>query len=114
MSSFAITEVRSKDAVILNCNGRLDNSAAGILETSLTPLLAEGIRRVVLDLSGVEYLSSAGLRSILVALKKVIVAGGTLVLCGVLASVSEVLKLSGFEAILKIHPDRESALRAVC
>jgi anti-anti-sigma factor len=112
MSSFAINEVRLEDAVVLACAGRLDNNAAGILEASLAPLLAAGTRRLALDLSGVDYLSSAGLRSILVSLKKVTVAGGTLVLCGVGANVLEVLKLSGFEAILKIYPDREAALRA--
>ena len=67
----------------------------------------------MLDLAGVDYLSSAGLRSILVSLKKTNLAGGTLSLCSVSAMVQEVLTLSGFKSILKIHPDRIAALGAI-
>lgn len=113
MSSFTVTESPAEPATVLVCAGRLDNNAAGALESAIAPVLARGTKHIVLDLAGVDYLSSAGLRSILVSLKKTNLAGGTLSLCSVSAMVQEVLTLSGFKNILKIHPDRIAALGAI-
>ncbi len=110
MSSFTITETAHGTAQLLACQGRLDNNAAGILEARTTLLLENGGKHLVLDFAGVDYLSSAGLRSLLVVLKKTKVAGCTLDLCEVQRGVLEVLALSGFGKILNLHANRAAAL----
>ncbi len=112
MSSFTASELPVDQAVILVCQGRLDITAAGVLEERVEPILARGVKRLILDLAGVHYMSSAGLRSILVTLKKTHLTKGTMALCGATAGVLQVLELSGFRGILKNYPDRSAALRA--
>jgi anti-anti-sigma factor len=57
---------------------------------------------VILDLAGVSYLSSAGVRSLLVALKKTKLAGGQLSLSRVAGSIEQVLQLSGLRSLFPI------------
>lgn len=113
MSSFTVTESRTDTATILSCRGRLDNNATGILEAGVAPLFAAGSKNMILDFNEVDYLSSAGVRSLLIVLKKSKVAGCHLSLCSVPPTVSAILDLSGFQRILPTHPDRSMALAAV-
>jgi anti-anti-sigma factor len=68
--------------------------------------------RLVLDLAGVDYISSAGLRSLLVVAKKVQAANGCLVLCGLTPMVLNVMSISGFQQLLKIFVTEEEAVAA--
>ena len=69
-----------------------------------------GARRVVIDLAGVEYISSAGLRVLLLAAKRLRPPQGSLVLCGLGPSVRTVLELAGFMSLFVVEPGREQAL----
>ena len=64
----------------------------------------------MLDLTGLEYISSAGLRSLLVLAKAVKSAGGAMVLCCLTPAVREVMTISGFDNILALAADRPAAL----
>ena len=88
----------------------------------VTPLLhwegyGEGVTpagtRVILDLSGLEYISSAGLRVLLIVAKKVQQAQGKVALCGLTPNVREIFAISGFDAIFSIQPDAAAAIAAV-
>lgn len=60
---------------------------------------------IVLDFGGLEYISSAGLRSILAATKKVKTVNGSLSLCALSGLVEEVVTISGFDNILTVYED---------
>lgn len=66
-----------------------------------------------MDLSGVEYISSAGLRSLLVLGKRIKAKGGTLLLVGLQGMVKEVFDISGFAALFPVHASHEEALEAI-
>jgi anti-sigma B factor antagonist len=85
--------------------GRVDSNTSGAFETAVLGRAQES--RLLLDLSGVEYISSAGLRVFLMLARKVKDGGGRLVLCGMGASVRQVFDLAGFSALFAIEPSVE-------
>lgn len=82
-------------------NGRLDTTTAPEFEKALGEIL-EGVSDLVLDMTNVEYVSSAGLRVIL-KVQKVMFNQGKMKLIGVNESVMEVFEITGFSNILKIE-----------
>lgn len=82
--------------------GRLDTATAPELDVAITEN-ASGAAHLRLDMSGLEYVSSAGLRVLLAAQKRMTKTGGTLTLCGVGEVVREVLEITGFTDILTIE-----------
>lgn len=90
--------------------GRIDSAMAPARERELQALFNSGAVHLVIDLTEVSYLSSAGLRVLLVAAKGCRSVGGQAVLVGPQESVSQVLQMSGFDRLLKVFSDRESAL----
>ena len=92
--------------------GRLDMQGAAVMETYAQQRLSAGELRLVLDLAGVDYISSAGLRSLLVVAKKVQVLNGCLVVCGLMPMVLNVINISGFQQLLKICLTAEEAVAA--
>ena len=101
------------DVVIVKLSGRLDSSSAPPTEESFTRLLASGSRHLAIDLSNLEYISSAGLRVLLVVARKLQQAKGKVVLFGLVPNVREVFQISGFDRIFAIQPDIAAAVAAV-
>ncbi len=97
---------------VLSPSGRIDSNTAAVFETSVTKALAHA-PRMILDFSDVPYISSAGLRVVLVAAKKLGAKKGGFALCGLSESVLDVFQLSGFASILTIMPDRDAALQSM-
>jgi anti-anti-sigma factor len=106
-------EERAGDVLIVRMSGRLDSGAAQPAEESFSRALADGPPRVAVDLSKLDYISSAGLRVLLVVAKKVQQAKGKVVLFGLVPNVREVFSISGFDQIFSIKPDADSAVAAV-
>ncbi len=100
---------KQNDLSVVVPEGRLDAVGAPELETCGKKLVQEGARRVLLDMGKVVYISSAGLRTLLVLVKTMKAAGGKMVLCGLAPAVHEVMELSGFLSILTVAPDRAGA-----
>lgn len=92
--------------------GRLDSANYKDVETELIAAI-EGQEAVVLDLARLTYISSAGLRVILLAGKKMRSAHGKLALCALPDPVREVFEISGFLTIFDVYPDREAAIGAI-
>ena len=69
-----------------------------------------GTKRLTIDLSGVAYISSAGLQSILVVAKQAKAAAARLVVCDLTPTVAKVVEMSGFAAFLTVTPDRDEAI----
>ena len=107
-----IREEPRGDAYLMAPSGRLDSNSAAALEAVL-PARAQAYRKLVLDLADVPYVSSAGLRVLLIGAKAARSGGHKLVLSGLSAPVREVFDISGFSSIFTIEADVESALAAL-
>ena len=90
-----------ENATTIEVVGRLDTITAPVLEKTINENIA-GIQSLVLDLKGLEYISSAGLRVLLGAQKRM-QKNGTMKLTGVCEEVMEVLEMTGFADILTIE-----------
>jgi len=86
----------SSDGVaVLRVEGRLGTASSGDLIGAIVGAIESGDRRLLIDLAGVDYVSSAGLLALDAASGRMHVAGGTLVLCGLTEPVRLALELSG-------------------
>jgi anti-sigma B factor antagonist len=107
-----IVELRQDDVLVLELAGRVSAASAGLLTDAVSRAFARGDRLVV-DFSGVDYLSSAGLRALDAAAGDGVGNGGhpgRLVLCGVLEPVRIALDLAGLLPRLQVEPSREQAV----
>jgi anti-anti-sigma factor len=101
------------DVVVAKISGRLDSSSAPSAEEQLTLLIANSTPRLVIDLSNLEYISSAGLRVLLVVARKVQQAQGKLSLFGLAPGVRDVFSISGFDTIFTVRDDAAAAIAAI-
>lgn len=99
-----------EEVLVVALKGRLDSVNASAVELSITDQIKQGANRLVLDFSEVPYVSSAGLRVVLVVAKRLKEVGGRLVLIGLTPSVHEVFAISGFLQILTVCDDRDAAM----
>jgi anti-anti-sigma factor len=99
------------DLPIVTVSGRLDTVTAPAFDTQLAAVLAEPRRRILLDLSEVTFISSAGLRSILYLIKHAAAQKGRIGLFAAPPHILEVIEISGFPSLVDLYPDRESALK---
>lgn len=95
--------------VVFAPTGRIDGTNANAVEAELKAILEASGPNLILDLSGISYLSSAGLRVVLVAAKSTRASGGKVVLAGPRPAISEIFKMSGFDRILETVSDAEAA-----
>ena len=108
-----LTDTRFADVVVVALKGRLDQTTAEDVRTGLAPYLircAEGQDHVVLDMTDVDYVSSAGLRVFMLAAKQAKAQKGYLALVAVQPLVLEILEISKFTLVLKILPTVRDAL----
>lgn len=99
---------REGDVIILRPVGNLDALTAPKFQEALAPVTDESPRRVILDMSGAPYVSSAGLR-VLIVLAKEVKKQGKLAVTGLNANVEEVFKLAGFDRIMTLCGDMDAA-----
>ncbi len=92
---------KNANETVIEVVGRLDTITAPALEKTISENISE-IKNLVLDFKGLEYISSAGLRVLLGAQKKII-NNGSMKLIGVCEEVMEVLEMTGFADILTIE-----------
>ena len=96
--------------LVVEITGRLDTGTAPAFDAQMAPLLAEARPRILLDLTGVSYISSAGLRSILQLIKHAAAHGGRVGIFGAPPHIQEVIEISGFPALVDVFADRAGAL----
>jgi anti-sigma B factor antagonist len=105
-----ISETKRSGAVVVSVAGRVDAGNAATLEQRLLGLIDGGERRVVVDCAGLDYISSAGLRALLVAVKRLKGTGGKMALGSLKDDIREVFDIAGFSAILSVYPSPDVAL----
>jgi anti-sigma B factor antagonist len=99
-----------KRVTLFEITGRIDSTNANELGEALNTAIDTGHTQIVVDLSGVEYMSSAGLREMVTALKKVKRGTGDLRLAAPSERVLEVLELAGLDSIFEIFPTQVEAV----
>ncbi len=100
-----------KRATLIEVNGRVDSTNATQLGDALNEQIDAGHHMLVIDLGNVEYMSSAGLRELVSALKKARkTQGGDLRLANLSVRVKEVLELAGLDTIFNIYPTQVEAV----
>jgi anti-sigma B factor antagonist len=108
-----ISEDRRAGAVILTLSGKLDATTAKPFEDRILEVINSGIERVVVDLSQLEYISSAGLRVFLLSAKRLQGTQGKMVVCALKDHVRQVFDLAGFSSILSIYSSRDEAIKGM-
>ncbi|MBO4317752.1 MAG: STAS domain-containing protein [Mailhella sp.] len=95
---------------VAKVSGRMDATTVADFTQACQKLLEEGPGKFIIDLAGLEYISSAGLRGILTLGKACKSNGSVLAFCSMQAMVADIFKLSGFTSILQVYPSLEEAL----
>lgn len=99
-------------AVVFELNGKLDvNTAPKVQEQVMSSVVQEC--RLVLDMQKCDYVSSAGLRVMLVIVKQLTKVGGYGVIANLLEEVKDVMQMTGFDNLFKIYEDIDQAVAAV-
>jgi anti-sigma B factor antagonist len=107
-----IEEVEQDGITIIAPTGRLDINTAPEAEAVLIPKF-DGGNGVVVDFAGLTYISSAGLRILLIAAKRSKASGVPLALANLAPAILEVFEVSGFAKLFKIAGDRDAALKLI-
>jgi anti-anti-sigma factor len=105
-----VTKDEKYNALILRLEGRLDATTSVQLENVLNNAIENKHNKILVDFSGVEYLSSAGMRVLLSMTKRLKGIGGYFKLFSIHDDVMEIIRLAGFEIILQIFNDEISAV----
>lgn len=95
---------------VLAFEGRLDTQTSPDAQQQLTRLIEEGGTKILVNLEKLDYISSAGLRILLIVAKQLKTADGALRVCGLNDVVKEVFDISGFDMILPISASESEAL----
>ena len=102
------------DAVVVTTMGRVDHLSAAAFEEALTPLLVLTSARggsLVLDLSGVDYISSVGLRVLMIAAKQLREPPSRLLVAALQGVVAEIFAISRFDRVLSVCPNVDAAMQ---
>ena len=105
-----IAESRAGEICVVALAGRIDSTNAEQLMTRLNSLLSSGEKAILVDFSGVIYLTSAAFRALLVATDEAERNTARFVLCSVLGQVRELFEMGGLLDAFTIHGSREEAL----
>lgn len=108
MLDFRVSE--QNHVTLIEVSGRIDSMNAGDLGAVLSEEIARGRRHIVLDLAQVSYMSSAGLRELVAAYRKLQDLSGDLRLAQPSSRVQDVLEMSGLDTIFQIFPTQVDAV----
>ncbi|MGE4527545.1 MAG: STAS domain-containing protein [Rhodospirillaceae bacterium] len=97
--------------VVVTLPERLDGANASEAEADLAPVLAAA-RTTVIDASRCAYISSAGLRLLLILAKRLTPAGGKVLIAGMSPDLMEIMRITGFDHLFVFHPTLEDAIAA--
>ncbi len=104
---------KEANATIVSVTGKMDAVTAPEYEKLLRQLMEEGEKSFVNDFSGLVYISSAGLRSILATAKALKAVQGRLLFSGVTGPVKDVFEISGFGSLFQMYDSPDAALKSV-
>lgn len=107
---------RCADVVVLKPAGRIDHQTAAVFSAALAPYLQNckaGGDCLLFDLSALDYISSAGLRVLMIATKQTKPVGGKLAVAAPHSVVREVLEITRFNLVFPVHATVADGLHAL-
>ncbi len=104
------TKKNNNGVLIINLNGRLDATTSNGLQSKIAQQIDAGEDKLLINFEQLVYISSAGLRVLITALKLLQAKQGKLLLSNMNKDILNVLKISGFTQILTIKDTEEQAL----
>jgi anti-anti-sigma factor len=108
-----ISEEKLGMVLAVALQGRLDAATSKGVEDRLLSLIESGESRLVVDLAKLDYISSVGLRVLMLAAKRLRAAEGAIAVCALQPSVAQVFEIAGFTTIFRIFPNRGAAVAAI-
>jgi len=105
--------IKDGEITIVLFESRFDTFTSKDIEVKLIELVDGGARKLLCDFSNTEYISSSGLRVMLVISKKLQQGGGKIALACLKPFVLDVFKMSGFTQIFDIHEAKEQAVASL-
>ncbi len=107
-----ISESKQGNVTVVKAQGKLDSASSPELEKFLAGLIEKGTRQIALNLAGLEYVSSAGLRVFLSAAKRLKQSQGKLALANLTPQVQQIFDIAGFNNILPVFKTVNEAIAA--
>ncbi len=104
-----VTTKYAGSTAVVAVNGRIDSANAKDFDQKLSEVIDRGGSRLVIDCGDLTYISSAGLRAILLAIKRTNAAGGGMAMCRTPDHIREVLEVSGFTRLIQVYETVEDA-----
>ena len=111
INKFECTVDRHKKVIEITPAGRLDSGQVATFEKILINRINKGDEHVVINFSKLIFVSSSGLRILLLGAKHVLAKKGTFLICAPRPQIKDLLKTAGFQKLLKIRDDRDAALQ---
>jgi anti-sigma B factor antagonist len=108
--SLSLSDRTIGDVTVVDIEGKMNTGTSPDADVFLGQLISAGANRLLLNMKGVDYISSSGLRVVLSTGKKLNVSKGKLVFCGLNTSVGEVFRVSGFNSIFPVFDSEQEAL----
>jgi len=105
-----LTKEKINHFSVMNIDGRIDTTNSAAFEAEIDEVFKSGEKNIIFNCSGLNYISSSGLRVFLVAQKKTISMQGKLCLCNLQPSIREIFVISGFSTIFRIFDSLEEAI----
>ena len=111
-SKIEVIKEHQGDTLVLVPVGRIDSSNAPDFERTVNDQIDDGETDLIVDFSRLSFISSSGMRVLLITAKSVRAKGGRLVLCSMRDSIREIFSISGFDTIIPVVGSREAAADA--
>ncbi len=108
-----ITSRRTEDALIVSAEGRVDGANARKFQKAVENVITDGDQAVILDMENLSYISSAGLRSILLIAKGLQKRSSKFAVCALQDPIREVFRIVGFDKIVSIYDSQGEAVKAL-
>ena len=107
------SEEKTDGVLVLGVSGKIHTEASEELLKKLNALIDQGEWHLLLDLSGVDYINSSGLRVLLTVAKKLNGLSGKMVLATVTELIQQILRVSGCASVIGVYSSKEEALKAL-
>jgi anti-anti-sigma factor len=108
-----VSVLENNGVTIVSVSGRIDAGTSEQFKQKLLTTIGDRSVRLLLDFAGVEFISSIGLRVLVVTAKRVSAVRGKLGFCGLDGPVREVFELAGFTSVASVFPSREAGMASL-
>jgi anti-anti-sigma factor len=99
------------DITLCKIDGKFDAIAAPEAEKVISKIISDGAKKIIMNMEKVGYISSSGLRALLVAAKDIKAQKGKIIICSMTESVNKVFEISGFSTIFETYDTEMDAMK---